>query len=169
MSRMMNFGCGFDIREGWVNVDTNKELLTLNSDIWQWDAMREPPTNLRDFDFILVNHVLCTMKPDQVNTVLKNLRLALKDGGKIEVIDMDLLKVFESYQDGRYEDIPIAEGEPDEKLCFAISGYGTRLSLFTVNSLKDILGDAGFFGAIDVDKSEFDTRPKESLIVGAFK
>ena len=167
--RMMNFGCGFDIREGWVNVDTNKELLTLNSDIWQWDAMREPPTNLRDFDFILVNHVLCTMKPDQVNTVLMNLRLALKDGGKIEVIDMDLLKVFNAYREQRPEYIPIEHGNADAKLCFAISGYGTRLSLYTPMRMYDVLKDAGFVQIEQYAESEFDTRPKESLIVGAFK
>lgn len=169
MSRVMNFGCGFDIREGWVNVDTNKELLTLNSDIWQWDAMREPPTNLRDFDLILVNHVLCTMKPHEVKEVLKNLRLALKEGGKIEVIDMDLLKVFNAYTDQRPQDIPIEHGNADEKLCYAISGYGTRLSLYTPMRMYDVLEEAEFEDIQQYESSEFDTRSKESLVFGAYR
>ncbi len=109
-----------------------------------------------------MNHVL-------VYRALINLHRCLKPGGVLQIIDMDLLKVIKSYQEGRYEDIPIEEGSPDAKLCNAISGYSTRNSLYTPERLKEVLTEAGFREIRVLENSEYDTRPKESLVLEAIK
>jgi SAM-dependent methyltransferase len=169
----LNAGCGYELieTEGWLNVD--KEMRGPSEHFRIWD-MTTPPTELEydlteRFDFILVNHVLCTMKPHLVHKVLINLHRCLKPGGKIQVIDMNLLKVFKAYEEERYDDIPIEDGNSDFKLCMAISGYGTRDSLFTPKRLVDELVMAGFREYEVKSESEYDTRPKESLIVEGTK
>lgn len=164
----LNAGCGPDPieEEGWLNVD--KELRSVKENFRIWD-ITTPPTELEHdlterFDFILVNHVLCTMNDWLVHRALINLHRCLKPGGKLQVIDMDLLKVFKSYQEDRIGDIPIDEGDIDDRLCFAISGYGTRDSLYTSNRMENVLYEAGFRFVSEKDESEFNTRPKESLI-----
>lgn len=169
----LNAGCGPDLinEEGWLNVDNHFSGVAENFRIWD---ITTPPTDLEHdlterFDFILVNHVLCTMPPYSVHQALINLHRCLKPGGKLQVIDMDLLKVFKAYEEERYDDIPIEDGNSDYKLCMAISGYGTRYSLFTEKRLIDELVMAGFRDYAIVRQSEYDTRPKESLIIEGIK
>jgi hypothetical protein len=126
-------------------------------------------TWVESFDGGVINHVLCTMNDYSAHQVLINIHRMLKPGAKLTVIDMDLLKVFKSYQDGRIEDIPIEEGDIDDRLCLAISGYGTRDSLYTPKRMLKILEEAGFRTIVEVDSSEYDTRPKESLIFEVYK
>lgn len=175
MEKKANIGCGFDIKKGWANFDMsmNTDMITSSETTEVWDITTCPDKRehslTEQFEFILVNHVLCTMHEYLVHQALINLHRCLKPGGVLQVIDMDLLKVFKSYQDGRYEDIPIEEGSPDAKLCNAISGYSTRNSLYTPNRMKEVLVEAGFREVRVLDSSEHDTRPKESLIVEAIK
>lgn len=166
-----NIGCGPDIKEGWVNIDSKYPSLGVKL----WDITTPPDNNdpeydfVERFDFILLNCVLCTMNDWSAHKALINLHRCLKPGGTLQVIDMDLLKVFKSYEDKRIEDIPINEGSIDARLCYAVSGYGTRLSVYTHNRVQEILAEAGFRIIKSLEESEFDTRPKESLVVEAIK
>lgn len=169
--KRMNFGCGPDVKEGWTNVD-----IVARAGVVYWNGIDEETRfgrriepQLWEYDFILVNHVLGGMKPEEVAMVLHRLYDTLKAGGKIQVIDMDILKVYEAYQKGHINNIPIAEGGIDDRLCFAMSGYGTRLSLYTPNRMVKVLADAGFREIVQLESSEYDTRPKESLIFQATK
>lgn len=169
-----NIGCGYDIKpleEGWLNIDNHVSEIVENLRIWD---ITTSPTDLEydlteSFDFVLVNHVLCTMNDYLVHQSLINLHRCLKPGGTLQVIDMDILKVFKSYEENRLEDIPIAEGDYDDRLCLAISGYGTRDSLYTPGRMNNVLYEAGFRLVSQKDESKYDTRPKESLIFEARK
>lgn len=169
----LNAGCGPDIinEEGWLNTD--KDLRSVKENFRVWDITTAPNTLEHDlterFDFILLNHVLCTMNDWLVHISLINLHRCLKPGGKLQVIDMDLLKVFKAYEEGRINDIPIETGSIDARLCLAISGYGTRDTLFTHKRLIEMLEAAGFRKTEILTDSEYDTRPKESLIVEGTK
>lgn len=169
----LNAGCGYDLKEedGWLNTDT--EVRGVGENFRLWDMTEAPNTLEYDlterFDFILVNHVLCTMNDWKVHQALLNLHRCLKPGGTLQVIDMDLLKVFKSYEENRLEDIPITEGDFDDRLCLAISGYGTRDSLYTCGRMHNVLTEAGFRVINNIGESEFDTRPKESLVFEAIK
>lgn len=170
-----NIGCGFDLinDEGWLNIDKVSRGPAENFRLWDITEAPNNPKLEHDlterFEFILVNHVLCTMNDYSVHQALINLHRSLKPGGKMQVIDMDLLKVFKSYQEGRINDIPIEEGDIDDRLCLAISGYGTRDSLYTPNRMQAVLEEAGFRVVKELSRSEYDTREKESLVFEAIK
>lgn len=168
----INLGCGPDIKEGWTNVD--EAFYLFNNEYYGkvegWNIKFPPPDfYCGKYDFALLNHVLCTMKPDDAKKTLDHAYMCLKDGGKLQVIDMDLNKAFETYINDKPEDFPIEQGNIDYKLCMHISGFGTRLSLYTVQHLHDLLMEVGFKSAKMLLESEYDTRPKESLILEATK
>ena len=164
----MNLGCANDIKEGWINTDSVYRP-EFHDIVEIWDARHSRHWNYDDFDFVLVNHVLCTMREEDVHAVLKNCYDMLRTGGTLQVIDMDLNKVFEAYQRGDSDAIPIKEGDIDSKLCFAISGYGTRPSLFTQKRMQDLLMNTGFAKTRSLLESEYDTRPDESFVIEATK
>jgi SAM-dependent methyltransferase len=166
-----NIGCGFDIKSGWTNIDNVHRTSREGADFQLYDITEEQfPDNFKEqFDFALLNHTLCTMNDFSAHEALINIHRTLKPGGKLQVIDMDLLKVFKAYQEGRIHDIPITEGSIDDRLCLAISGYGTRLSLYTPLRMCKVLVEAGFRIVLPINESEYDTRPFESLIVEAVK
>lgn len=170
-----NIGCGYDLinDEGWLNIDKVSRGPAENFRLWD---ITEAPNNPKleydlteSFDFILLNHVLMSMNDYSVHQALINLHRSLKPNGVLHVIDMDLLKVFKSYEEGRIDDIPIEEGDIDARLCFAISGYGTRNSLFTPERMASVLEEAGFRIIEKLDNSQYDTRKKESLVFEAIK
>lgn len=170
-----NIGCGYDFinDEGWLNIDKEPRGPAQNFRLWD---ITEAPNNPKleydlteRFDFMLVNHVFCTMNEYSVHQALINLHRALKPGGTMQVIDMDLLKVFKSYQDGRIQDVPVDEGDIDDRLCLAVSGYGTRDSSYTPKRMYNVLSEAGFRLISQKDASEFDSRAKESLVFEAIK
>lgn len=164
--QMLNLGCGFDIKPGWVNVDNS-----LASGVEYWDAIDNvvPEQWVNKFDFILANHLFCAIKPTDMGVVLSKIKMMLNPDGKVQIIDMDVMKVIQSYLDKRFEDIPIETGSPDEKLCYALSGYGTRLSLFTPITMYGWLDMMGFHNIKQLESSEYDMRQKESLIFEATK
>lgn len=157
----LNIGSAQDLKDGWINLDI-KPL----PNVVQHDATK--PFPYTQVDFILINHVLCTMNYENALEVLKNAHTALKTGGKLQVIDMDLLRAFASYNYNPNE-LPIESGSDDYKLCMHISGFSTRLSLYTPRLLKEMLLNIGFRGAVILNESEHDLRPLESVIVEATK
>jgi hypothetical protein len=171
--KKLNAGCGPDLinEKDWLNVDNHSVYPQDNFRIWD---ITTSPTELEHdlterFEFVLLNHVLCTMNDHLAHKALINLHRTLKPGGKLQVIDMDILKVFKSYQEGRVHDIPIEEGSIDDRLCLAISGYGTRDSLYTPLRMSKVLIEAGFRVVTHLNDSEYDTRPNESLVIEATK
>ena len=169
----LNAGRGYNLidEEGWLNVDT--ELRGVKENFRLWDITKAPNTLEHDlterFDFILLNHVLCTMNYHNVHQALINIHRSLKPNGKLQVIDMDLEKAINAYSNNRPELIPIEEGSIDYKMCMHISSYGTRYSLYTVPVMQQVLKEAGFRETKKMYHSEFDSRPNESLIVEATK
>lgn len=175
ISTKANIGCGYDIikDEGWLNLDKEYRGPAENFRVWDVTTLPDGVDPEHDFverfDFALVNHVLCTMNEHLVHKALINIHRTLKPSGKIHVIDMDILKVFKAYQEDRMHDIPILEGSIDDRLCLAISGYGTRNSLYTPLRMIEVLVEAGFRSPRFLTESKYDTRPLESLVVEATK
>lgn len=166
----MNFGCGPDIKEGWVNVDK------ITSDgIEYWDIVENvvPINWINKFDFILVNHTFCLLSYDDVDMALQKIKSMLKPSGVLEVIDVDVMKAFQCYQkfdfEGLFVDGTTPEAhERDERLCKHFVGFG-RKSIYTAYSMAEKLEKAGFKDVLMLDKSEYDFRPKESLVVRGTK
>lgn len=166
--KRLNLGCGFDVKKGWVNADNRPDVPSL--DVYWHDFTGKVTSDWEEaFDFILINHVLCTMKPEEALEVLKNARKMLKPKGRVQVIDMDLTKAFLAYAHSYEDELPIAEGSIDHKLCMHISGYGTRLSHYTAPHLSERLLEAGYSLVRQLKESKYDTRPDESVIIEAIK
>lgn len=166
--KRMNLGCANDIKEGWTNVDRLYKS-EFHGKVEIWDARNDVIKRYSDYDFILVNHVLCTMDHHDVSKILDNLYKILKPGGKVQIIDMDLLKAIHAHFSMDSSALP-AEGKSiDQKLCNHVSGYGTRKSLYTPKLLVQLLIEHGFKHTQVLDESEHDLRPKESVIVEATK
>lgn len=172
--KKMNLGCGFDIKDGWLNVD-NHHIDTRGNiirDFALWDIKNDfvPDDWLKAFDFILINHVICTMRPDDANLAIHKAKLMLKPGGKLQIIDMDMRKAIDAFQNNRSELLPVRGDTIDEQFLMHVSGYGTRLSLYTEAYLTQLLKEAhGFSSVAVVRDSEYDLRPDESLTVEATK
>lgn len=166
--KRMNLGCGPEVLEGWTNVDSVYKP-EFHDKVEIWDARHGIMPMYFDYDFILVNHVLCTMNHIDVDKVLTNLYDILKPGGKVQIIDMDLLKAIGAHFRMDHSALPAEGKSVDQKLCNHVSGYGTRKSLYTPKLLIQLLKEHGFSEAYQLDKSEFDLRPKESVIVEAIK
>jgi predicted SAM-dependent methyltransferase len=165
----MNLGCGPDVKPGWYNVDAVYSDLVQTKGVQVWDARGGRHWDYEDFDFVLINHVLCTMLPEDVDKVLKNCYEMLKPGGVLQVIDMNMLLAYEDYYKYNAAHIPIQGDDPDFKLAMHVSGYGTRLSLFTPARMVSLLKQAGFTKYRILEDSEYDTRKEESLIVEGIK
>lgn len=167
--KRMNLGCGPDIKDGWLNVDSEYTPKYEKDKMEIWDARGGPQWNYTDFDFILVNHVLCTMDRADVDKVISNLFEMLKLGGKVQIIDMDLILAFAYYEQGAMDMIPASGETLDENFVNHISGFGTRKSLYTGPFLSELLQKHGFKDIEILGFSEYDLRPNESLVVEATK
>lgn len=169
--RAFNLGCGPEIFENgyegyeWRNVDSTYK----HENVENIDLRYDKPLVGEGYDFALVNHVLCTMRPEEVDMFLKNVHSILKQGGWIQVIDVDVMKAFGDYLMNDGDGLPIQDRDKDYNLCMHLSGYGTRLSLYTPKRMEDVLSIAGFGNIRQVLKSAFNTRPKESLVFEAQK
>lgn len=161
----MNFGCGPDIKDGWVNVD-----IVSSPGIEYWNIVENVvPENWKNkFDYILVNHVFCTLGYEEAALGLSKLRECLIDGGIIEVIDMNPLKAFRSLERGEIEAFVGFDGSIDNRFTRHLIGYGRR-SLWTPDSMCEILESVGFTKALEYFVSEYDVRPRESFVVKAVK
>lgn len=161
----MNLGCGPDLLEGFDNVDIERS----STEVMAWDCRVNIPEMANRYDFVLVNHVLCTMDHADVDKVLNNIFDILKPGGKVQIIDLDLILSFGYYEQGAEDMIPASGQSLDEKFVNHLSGFGTRKSLYTGPFLTELLERHGFKDVETLGFSEYDLRPNESLIVEATK
>lgn len=162
----LNLGCGYDVKEGWLN--TNHESHAPVEGAEYLNILEKNPEMNYKFDFVLVNHVFCTMSYEDTLTALLNLREMLAPNGSIQVIDMDLLKCYENYQNKQHEAFPGFEGTIDEKLCKHIVGHG-RKSIYTPAYMQDVMFKAGFNSLKELKSSHYDIRPRESFVIEAVR
>lgn len=164
----MNLGCGFDVKDGWFNTNhfTHKPV----DGAWYLDAREEHKDMIEQFDFILVNHVFMALNANDLKLVLTNIKKWLKKGGKIHIIDMDITMAIAMYQNG-HDEFPVKDGSIDYNFLMHVSGFGTRLSLFTPKYMAELLVSYGFTNIhpIPASDDEYDTRKLESLRFEATK
>lgn len=174
--KSLNFGCGLDVRDGWVNVD--------KIDYGQPDTCKVDFTKLieysefiinhgSDFDFILANHVLHMIKYVDWEQVVYSLSLLLKPGGKLMVVEFDPLKAYKNYlkRDGKALIIP-DDVEPtiDGKFGRYLTYHSTRRMIITPIDMCQKLMLNGFSDARIIEPvDEKYGRVNESFQVEATK
>lgn len=160
----INIGSGPDIKDGWVNSD----LVPLPG-IELWDLRWRPRDAwIEAFDKALINHTLCLLSYEEAETALGYIKNILRPGGELEVIDVDVNNMYRNYKNNEPEIFVGLSGTIDELFCKSLVGYG-RKSLYTAQSMMEMVERAGFHDIKSLRKSENDSRPKESLIVKAKK
>lgn len=163
----LNFGCGYDIKPDWVNVDKVRHGKHDVADILsRW------PYSDNVFNEILTAHVLHMFDRQELRRVLEILHSNLKPGCPIYIEDFDPIKAFEAYQRGDAAALVIPDDvEPtlDGKFANYLSWYGTRHSLNTGRGMAELLMQVGFKNAAVVEPFEYATRPEESYYVMGVK
>ena len=94
----LNMGCGLDLKEGYINIDTQDIMLEkpykfVKSDCGNLTFLRD-----RSVDEIYANQLLEHIHPLNIKEVLYEWRRVLKIGGIVRIIFPDFEKVIEYYE-----------------------------------------------------------------------
>lgn len=180
----LNFGCSFDIREGWTNSDRDD-----HGQEHVGDLLAGLPFADDYFDCIVANHSIQMIRFDDLQRALAELRRVLKPGGTLRLLVPDAGIAIARWLDQKHwtakiypEAFPISEDIEqtlDGRFLRYLFWHGDARSGFTAESLADALKRAGFSktsvcgyqeSSSDVEGiTELDSRQDESLIMEAVK
>lgn len=164
--KRLNFGCGYDIRKGWVNVDKVR-----HGDHDLYDILGKWPYPDGEFDQIYAGHVLHMFDYQELPVVLKKFYDMLKPNGYIDIVEFDPIKAFEAYKRGDAAALVIPDNvEPtlDGKFNAYLTWYSTRRTILTARGMAEKLGRAGFHTTYNENNKLVD-RPAESYYVMGLK
>lgn len=183
-----NLGCGSVQPEGWTNLDANVGIEGYAETFGFVDvasssfpAMFEHNEYLRDYDYIVTNHMLSDIGHHDLVPALSNIRSMLKPGGVLRILVPDILRAVEALMTEDEDWFPQDErtGGIDAKFCTFVPWFGESKSVFTYGYLLELLRLAGFsdvslplecghtkFG-MTAGITELDDRCREALIVEA--
>ena len=176
--RRMNWGCGDNRVEGWINSDRKEGAgIQHTADIMVGLGLASD-----SIDYVVSVHALQEVPPENLVTVLKELHRVLRPGGVLRLVLPDAIKGFEAYRRGD----PAYFAVPDEdaksiggKLALQLTWYGYSRSIFTPDYVDELLRKAGFAEVAHCEHgttrcgfegiTELDNRENESLFVEAVK
>lgn len=79
--KKLQIGCGLDYKDGWVNLDFNKEI---KADVYH-DLNKKLPFKENEFDYILMDNVLEHLDTERVISIIQELHKITKPNGIIEI------------------------------------------------------------------------------------
>jgi len=176
--RRMNWGCGNDVRSGWINADL-KDLPGVDV---VGDIRVGLPLDDDVLDYIVSIHALPMISYPDLVPVLQELKRVLKPGGVLRLALPDVDKGIDAYRRGDlshffvpHEDVSSLGG----KFVVHMLWYGYSVTLFTRDFIEELLAKAGYRDirhcvyqetATELDGIiELDNREGESLFVEATK
>jgi len=83
----LNLGCGRDYKEGWINIDNNKNIKKLDI---RWNLANGIPFKDSSIDFIFNEHFLEHLNVKEGQIFLKDCKRVLKKGGVLRISMPDL-------------------------------------------------------------------------------
>jgi predicted SAM-dependent methyltransferase len=174
----LNWGCGGDPRQGWINSDVKEEP---GVDV-VCDIRDGLPLASDSVDYAVGIHALPEVPYDDLIPVLTELHRVLKPGGVLRLALPDLAKGVAAYQQGDREYFLIPDDEWQDigsKLIVQLIWYGYSRTLFVRGFVEELLQKAGFTDVRHVGYREtasahpeivdLDNRERESLFVEASK
>ncbi len=173
---LLNWGCGKQPADGWIN-----------SDIQPWPGV-DLPCDIRDglplrtasVDYAVAIHVLQDLRWEDIPVALKELHRVLRPGGVLRLGLPDLDRALEAYRrgDSYYFYVPDQDARSiGAKLITQIIWYGSVRTPFTFDYAEELLLDAGFHGIYRCPYKQtrsgftrivcLDNRERESLFIEA--
>lgn len=172
----LNWGCGPDKADGWLNSD----LLDYGQD-HVGDVMLGLPWPDGHFDYVVANHSLQVLTYQQLPRAVGELARVLRPGGTLRVLAPDPVRAFRAWDKGLADHFLVPDTlEPslDGKLCTYLTWASTNRQVFTARWLCELLVRFGFASCEPVPWGftlsghapgiiDLDTRRPESFVVEA--
>lgn len=174
MARLLNFGCGDRVADGWDNLDRED-----HGQRWVVDIESEPlPFLDGSIDGVVASHSLQEIGYHSLPGALAELYRVLRPGGVLRVLSPNLLASIAAYLRGDRAWFPVNDSEPsiDDGFCCYLNWFGTARTVWTPQRTIDVLVRAGFrdarempFGRSQIEGlADLDDRePEEQVIVEA--
>jgi SAM-dependent methyltransferase len=176
--RRLNWGCGTEPPEGWINCDVKEGAgIDLSCDIR--DGL---PLEADSIDYAVSIHALPELAYPEVEPALKELHRVLKPGGALRLGLPDLEKAMQAYREGDVGYFLVPDDDVRSlggKLVAQMTWYGWSRSMYTFDFAEELLYRAGFrrvvrcaYGETASEHDEIaalDNRERESFFVDAFK
>ena len=174
----LNWGCGNDVRPGWINADV-KDLagVDLVGDIRDGLALDDD-----SLDYAVSVHALPMVSYPDLVPALQELRRVLKPGGVLRLVLPDVDKGIDAYRRGDRDHFLVPDSDVTSlggKFVVHMLWYGYSVTLFTADFAEELLRRAGYRdvrhcayaqSAAGLDGIvDLDNREHESLYVEATK
>jgi SAM-dependent methyltransferase len=174
----LHWGCGDDIRPGWINSDRNARR---GVDV-VCDIRDGIPLASDSIDYAVSIHALQEVPYDDLIPVLSELRRVLKPGGVLRLSLPDLERGIDAYRSGDRDYFLVPDDDWRDigsKLIVQLVWYGHSRMLFVRGFVDELLRKAGFGEVACVtfretssaypEIVELDNRERESFFVEATK
>lgn len=173
----LNWGCAFNVEEGWINSD----LIDFGQE-HVGDILDGLPYEDNYFDYIVANHSLQMIRFEDLPQALNELKRVLKPQGVLRILVPDARKAMVEVRRGHAGYFPIADElapTHEGKYLRYLFWHGDARSAFTRTTLCQLLVDVGFANAAVCEFkfsprlldgiTDLDSREQESLIVEGYK
>ncbi len=178
MLKRFNWGCGPDVRFGWVNSD----IMALPGIDIVADIRTGLPIASDSFDYVVSIHALPEIPYRDLDRTLQELRRVLKPNGVLRLALPDMNKAIRAMQERDIDYFLIGDDEVRSlsgKCIVQLTWYGQSRCMFTVEFIDELLSRNGFRAIREcryreslsglAGITELDNRPLESLFVEAIK
>lgn len=180
--KKVNFGCGSDVRSGWINIDM---LDNNHPDYIKHNLLEGIPANIKNIDFIYSAHCLEHFYYQDAIRLLTSCRESLNPGGVIRICLPNFSSMCKAYVNNDWEffNLPEVMVFSPNKNMMEIMNYGLYQHTNGENEHKCMydpsfailtLQKVGFFNVKEVDfNSEYDidleVRKRYSFYVEGIK
>lgn len=171
--RKLNWGCGPNIADGWVNSD----VVDYGQD-HVGSILDRLPCHDGFFDGIVANHSLQCLTYDELDVAVAELARVLRPGGRLRVLVPHIVAAFVAWNlhSGRWPGF-VAITEPwsiDRKFAHYLTWGGSNRSCFTWLTLTELLERHGLRMPVQPDDEwlwlrSLDSRLDESIVVEVVK
>lgn len=100
----LNLGCGFDYKDGWVNIDNNFYGTDLKLD-FNWDLSQPMLFPDKSVDFIFNEHFLEHLRYEEGFKFLSECKRILKEDGILRIAMPDLAQVIDYYTNPNWREL----------------------------------------------------------------
>lgn len=176
--RRLNWGCGTEPPDGWVNCDIKDGTgIDISCDIR--DGL---PLEASSIDYAVSVHALPELPYPDVELALMELHRVLRPGGVLRLGLPDFEKAMRAYEEGNAAYFLIPDDDARSlggKLIVQMTWYGYSKSMYTFDFAEELLYGVGFRRVVRCEYRQtvsehpgivgLDNRERESFFVDAFK